>query len=238
MHRPFHITQEHSSENIKSNYFLKNQKIISHDKTKNYDCHLCNKSFKDFVRLKKHKKSDSHLKKKDAKRNPIRDHEKVQKKVPKIENKQLKIIHEEIIIDEFKDCLDDFTEKNFSRSQPCQFCDDYFPNPNDLTSHMCPGRQEAMKESLENKSKMCDNELFTCEYCPGFWTCDLSRLNKHNRTKAHQKKMKVSTFSNIFEICNNFHEKILNYYIRFHEILLFFRKNVELLFLKKKLLIQ
>ena len=34
------------------------------------------------------------------------------------------------------------------------------------------------------------HELFTCEYCPGFWTCNLSRLNKHNRTKAHQKKMK------------------------------------------------
>ena len=34
------------------------------------------------------------------------------------------------------------------------------------------------------------NELFTCEYCPGFWTCNLSRLNKHNRTKSHQKKMK------------------------------------------------
>ena len=34
------------------------------------------------------------------------------------------------------------------------------------------------------------HELFTCEYCPGFWTCNLSSLNKHNRTKAHQKKMK------------------------------------------------
>ena len=32
--------------------------------------------------------------------------------------------------------------------------------------------------------------MFTCEYCSGFWTCNLSRLNKHNRTKAHQKKMK------------------------------------------------
>ena len=166
MHRPFHITQEHSSENIKSNYFLKNQKIISHDKTKNYNCHLCNKSFKDFVRLKKHKKSDSHLKKNDAKRNPIKDHEKVQKKVPKIENKQPKIIHEEIIIDEFKDCLDDFTEKFFSRPQPCQFCDDYFLNPKDLTSHMCTGRQEAMKESLENKSKMCD----ICDVCDKSFT--------------------------------------------------------------------
>ena len=154
MHRPFHITQEHSSENLKSNYFLKNQKIISHDKTKNYNCHLCNKSFKDFVRLKKHKKSDS------------QDHEKVLKKVPKIKNKQPKIIHEEIIIDEFKDCLDDFTEKKFSRPQPCQFCDDYFLNPNDLTSHMCIGRQEAMEESLENKSKICD----ICDVCDNSFT--------------------------------------------------------------------
>ena len=143
----------------------------------------------------------------------------------------------------------------------------YFLNPNDLTSHMCTGRQEAMRESLENKSEMCDicdvcdksftnfdtfkshiceiteesivgnlneeiespkenlnqsgsgkrtadektNEFWTCEYCPDFWTCNLSRLNKHKRTKAHQKKMKVSTFSNIFEVCNNFQEKILNF---------------------------
>ena len=42
------------------------------------------------------------------------------------------------------------------------------------------------KRTADEKS----NELFICEYCPDFWTCNLSRLNKHNRTKAHQKKMK------------------------------------------------
>ena len=153
----FHITQEHSSENIKSNYFLKSRKIISHDKTKKYDCHFCTKSFKNFFRLKKHEKSDSHLKKKAAKTNPIQDHEKIQKKVPNIENRQTKIIHEEIIIDEFKDCYEgDLTDKFFSKPQPCQFCYDYFLNPNDLTSHLCTGRQEAMEESLENKSKICE----------------------------------------------------------------------------------
>ena len=42
----------------------------------------------------------------------------------------------------------------------------YFLNPNDLTSHMCTGRQEAMKESLENKSKMCD----ICDVCDKSFT--------------------------------------------------------------------
>ena len=32
----------------------------------------------------------------------------------------------------------------------------------------------------------------TCEYCPGFWTCDLSRLNKHNKTKSHLKMKSIS----------------------------------------------
>ena len=42
----------------------------------------------------------------------------------------------------------------------------YFLNPNDLTSHMCTGRQEAMRESLENKSEMCD----ICDVCDKSFT--------------------------------------------------------------------
>ena len=50
------------------------------------------------------------------------------------------------------------------------------------------------KVVAKSSKKKTPNELLTCEYCPDFWTSNLSRLNKHKRTKAHQKKMKVSTF--------------------------------------------
>ena len=43
------------------------------------------------------------------------------------------------------------------------------------------------------------NQMWTCEYCPGFWTCNLSRLNKHNKTKSHQKMKSISEAREIID---------------------------------------
>ena len=51
--------------------------------------------------------------------------------------------------------------------------------------------------SITENNKIESNEIFTCEYCPAFWTNNLSRLNKHKKSKSHQKMKFDSEATNI-----------------------------------------
>ena len=57
--------------------------------------------------------------------------------------------------------------------------------------------------SITENNKIESNELFTCEYCPGFWTSNLSRLNKHKKSKSHQKMKFDSEATNISDFDDN-----------------------------------
>ena len=162
-------------------------------------------------RLNKHKKSKSHQKMKfDSEATNISDFDDNINKVSEVNDASNISKNNEIESNELFTCeycpgfwtsnLSRFNKHKKSKShKKMEFNSEKATKINDLETDKNDKEEENLPDLINEDSNNCknnkiqsNNELLTCEYCPGFWTCNLSRLNKHNKTKSHLKMKSIS----------------------------------------------